>query len=240
MNASPHRQFATVVRRLGVLGAIFVAGAAFAPAAWAWDPPAAAPVLDPSIIQPDSQMRLRDDGSAVYLARGIDVGSDDLSQLVARPAGGPAAFANPFPSGFGQYVTTNLLMLSQLDAAGNLIAVRQASPLGVARLTPGANPAGVTIEPYADRISHIDIAPSGEAAAIVGGGSTASVSFRAAGADGRFDAPRSLTARATSVPTASASPSTRTAASSSSTGPSRTEPSCRPTRLQERTSGHRS
>ncbi len=192
MNAFPHRQFASLARRLGALGCILAIGAAFAPAASAWSPAEAAPELNPSNIQPDSSMRLREDDSAVYLARGLDVGSDDLTQLVIRPPAGPAAFADPFPSGFGQYVTTNLLLLSHLDAAGNLIAVRQASPLGVARLTPGANPAGVTIEPYADRISHIDIAPSGEAAAIVGGGSTASVSFRAAGADGRFDTPRSL------------------------------------------------
>lgn len=192
MNAFPHRQFASLARRLGVLGGILAVGAAFAPAASAWGPAEAAPVLDPSISQPAAEMRLREDDSAVYLARGLDVGSDDLTRLVVRPAGGPASFADPFPSGFGQYVTTSLLMLSPLDAAGNLIAVRQASPLGVARLTPGANPAGVTVEPYADRISHIDVAPSGEAAAIVGGGSTASASFRAAGADGRFDAPRSL------------------------------------------------
>jgi hypothetical protein len=192
MNPLARRPLRSLARRLTLLGGILAAGAALAPAAAAWGPREEAPELNPSIIQPDSALTLREDGSAVYLARGLDVGGDDVSQLVVRPPGGPASFADPFPGGFGQYVTTNLLMLSPLDAAGNLIVVRQASPLGVARLAAGASPAGVTVEPFADRISHIDVAPSGEAAAIVGGGSTASVSFRAAGPDGRFDAPRPL------------------------------------------------
>lgn len=177
------------ITRLAMLAGALVVGTALAPAAWAWEPREESPVLDPSIIQPDAQLRLREDGSAVYLARGI---GSDVNRLVVRPPGGPAGFASSFAGGFGQYASTNLLMLSPLDSAGNLVVVRQASPLGVAWLGAAADPAAVTVEPYADRISHLDTAPSGEAAAIVGGGSTASVSFRAAGPGGRFDTPRSL------------------------------------------------
>jgi hypothetical protein len=177
------------ITRLAMLAGALVVGTAGAPAAWAWEPREASPVLDPSIIQPDAQLRLREDGSAVYLARGT---GSEVNRLVVRPPGGPAGFASPFAGGFGQYASTNLLMLSPLDSAGSLVVVRQASPLGVAWLGAAADPAAVTVEPYADRISHVDIAPSGEAAAIVGGGSTASVSFRAAGPGGRFDTPRSL------------------------------------------------
>jgi hypothetical protein len=192
MNAFPHRQFASLARRLGVLGCILAIGAAFAPAASAWSPAEAAPELNPGNIQPDSSMRLREDDSAVYLARGLDVGSDDLTQLVVRPPAGPAAFASPFGGGFGQYTTTGLLLMSPLDAFGNLLAIRQGPPYNAAFLAPGANPAGIAVETTPARVSHVDVAPSGEAAAIVGGGSTASVSFRAAGPDGRFDTPRSL------------------------------------------------
>jgi hypothetical protein len=166
--------------------------AALAPSAAAWGPREEAPTLNTSIIQPDSSMVLRDDGSAAYLARGLDVGSDDATQLVVRSPGGPAAFASPFPSGFGQYSTTSNLFLTAPDAAGNLLVVRQPNPGGVALLTPGADPAGVTVVPQADRISHVDLAPSGEAAAIVGGGSTAGVSFRATGPNASFDARREL------------------------------------------------
>ncbi len=192
MNPSPPRPLATLARRLAVLGGVIAVGAAFAPSASAWGPREAAPVLDPSIIQPDAQLRLRDDGSAVYLARGVNVASDAQSQLVVRPPAGPAAFASPFAGGFGQYSTTGLLLMSPLDAFGNLLAIRQASPYDAAFLAPGANPAAIAVEATPARVSHIDVAPSGEAAAIVGGGSTASVSFRPAGPAGRFDAPRLL------------------------------------------------
>ncbi len=180
------------LRRCAAAATTFAALAAVAPAALAWGPPEPAPVLDPSIIQPSSQMRLRADGTALYLARGLDVGSNDSTRVVVRPPGGPAAFASPFPSGFGDYVTTGLLLVSPLDAGGNLLAIRQASAYNAVRLTPGADPAGLTVETTPERVSHVDVAPSGEAAAIVGGGSTASLSFRPAGPDGRFDTPRTL------------------------------------------------
>ncbi len=192
MTHSPRRSLRLALRRAAVAATAVAALAAVAPAASAWGPREEAPVLDPSIIQPSSQMRLRADGTALYLARGLDVGSNDSTRLVVRPPAGPAAFASPFPSGFGDYVTTSLLLLSPLDASGNLLAIRQASPYNAARLTPGADPAGLAIESTPDRISHVDVAPSGEAAAIVGGGSTVSLSFRPAGPDGRFDPPRTL------------------------------------------------
>lgn len=194
MNHSPRRpSLRSAARCASVLvGGLLAAGAALAPAAAAWGPSEPAPVLDANGFQPRSQLTLRADGSAVYLARGLDVGSDDRTQLVVRPAGGPATFASPFASAFGDGTTTNLLLLSPLDAGGNLLAVRQASPFGAVLLAPGADPAGVAVEAVPDRISQLDTASSGEAVAIVGGGSTASVSFRAAGPAGRFDAPRSL------------------------------------------------
>jgi hypothetical protein len=177
---------------LAVVCGLLAAGLALVPAASAWGPREDAPVLNPSIIQPDSSLTLREDGSAVYLARGLDVGGDDVSQLVVRPAGGPATFASPFPSGFGQYVSSNNIYLSPIDAAGNLLVYRTPDPKGLAFLAPGADPAGAAIEPLANQITEIDLAPSGEAAAIVSLGSTAGVSFREAGLGGSFDAPRML------------------------------------------------
>jgi hypothetical protein len=190
MTLSPRRSLRSC--RCAAAATAVAALAAVAPAASAWGPREVAPELNQTIIQPTSQMRLRADGTALYLARGLDVGPNDSSQLVVRPPSGPAAFASPFPSGFGDYVTTSLLLVSQLDAGGNLLAIRQASPYNAVRLTPGADPAGLTIESTPDRISHVDVAPSGEAAAIVGGGSTVGLSFRPAGPDGRFDTPRTL------------------------------------------------
>jgi hypothetical protein len=192
MNSSPHSPFRSLARRLAVAGGVLAVGAALAPSAAAWGPREDAPVLESSIIQPGSGLTLREDGSAVYLARGLDVASNDVNQLVARPPGGPAAFASPFPSGFGQYVSSNSLYLSPMDAAGNLLVYRTPDPKGLAFLAPGADPAGAAIEPLANQITEIDLAPSGEAAAIVSLGSTAGVSFRAAGPGRTFDAPRML------------------------------------------------
>ena len=152
----------------------------------------AAPTIDASIIQPDSSMTVLPDGSGRYLMMGALAGpSLRTNQLVVRPPGGPAAFAPPFPAAFGQYTSFDFLSLSPADAAGNQLAIREASPFGVAFLAPGADPAAAVMEPTR-QVTQIDVAPSGEAAAIVSGGSEAYVAFRGAGPGGRFDTPREL------------------------------------------------
>lgn len=150
----------------------------------------AAPVLNPSSIQPESAMTVLPDGSVRYLALGSGSGPY-TNQLVVRPPSGPAAFASPFPAAFGQYSSFSFLSLSPADASGSQLALRGTSPTGVSYLPPGANPAAAVIEPT-EQVTQIDLAPSGEAAAIVSGGSTAFVRFRPAGAAGRFDTPREL------------------------------------------------
>jgi hypothetical protein len=150
----------------------------------------AAPTIDSSIIQPDSSMTVLPDGSGRYLMLGA-AGSVRGNRLVVRPPAGPAAFVAPFPAVFGEYSSFDFLFLSPADAAGNQLAVREASPFGVAFLAPGADPAAATVEPTR-QITQIDVAPSGEAAAIMSENSEAYVSFRAAGPAGRFDTPRRL------------------------------------------------
>lgn len=150
-----------------------------------------APTIEAGIIQPDNGMTVLPDGTGRYLMLGAAAGSVRTNQLVVRPPAGPAAFASPFPSVLGQYTSFDFLMLSPADAAGNQLVVREADPFGVAFLAPGADPAAATIEPT-EHITQIDVAPSGEAAAITSDNSEAYVSFRAAGPAGRFDAPRRL------------------------------------------------
>lgn len=159
-----------------------------ASAAWTRE---AAPQLDPLVIQPGSSLTVLPDGSGRYLALGATAGGTHTNQLVVRPPAGPAAFASPFPAAFGQYSSYDFVSLSPADAAGDQLAVRGASPFGVAFLAPGANPAAATVEPTR-QITQIDLAPSGEAVAIMSDDSKAYVSFRAAGPAGRFDAPREL------------------------------------------------
>ncbi len=184
---SPTRRLAPA----SALGAAVLALSLLIPAsasAWVRE---AAPTLDPLAIQPEGSMTVLPDGTGRYLMLGTPSGSAHPNQLVVRPPAGPAAFAAPFPIGFGQDSTFRFLSLSPADAAGNQLAVRSVSPFGVAFLAPGADPASAVVE-LTRQITQIDVAPSGEAAAIMSDNSEAYVSFRAAGPAGRFDAPRRL------------------------------------------------
>ena len=152
----------------------------------------AAPVQDPSIFQPEVSMTVLPDGTARYLARGAEVGGDQTNRLVVRPPAGPAAFASPFPALLGQDDGfTGFLALSPADGAGNQLVVREVSPYAVGFLSAASDTGAAAAEPT-EQITQIDLAPSGEAAAIVSEGSTAAVSFRPAGPAGRFDALRPL------------------------------------------------
>ncbi|HMM49961.1 MAG TPA: hypothetical protein PKE32_10175, partial [Miltoncostaeaceae bacterium] len=142
-------------------------------------------------------MTMLPDGSARYVTLGPKVDSDNTNLLAVRPPAGPGGLAAAFPAQIGQASSSSILKLSPPDAAGNQLAVRTASPHGVAYLAPGADPAAAVFEPLVNQITQIAIAPSGEAAAIVSGsgapsGPAAAVSFRPAGPSGRFDTPRML------------------------------------------------
>ncbi len=172
-----------------VLGVTLLALALLVPAsasAWVRE---AAPGIG-AFFQGNSSMSVLPDGSLRYIAA-TGKSPSYGNQLVVRPPSGPAVLAAPFPAAFGQYSSDNFLSLSAPDASGGQLVVREASPFGVALLGPGADPAGVTVEPT-KHVTAIDLAPSGEAAAILSENSEAFVSFRAAGPAGRFDAPRKL------------------------------------------------
>lgn len=173
---------------LGVTLAIALLPLPASASAWTRE---AAPVLDPITIQPESSMTVLPDGSSRYLILGSAGGGERTNQVVERPSAGPATALSPFPALFGEYSSFDFLALSPADAAGNQLAYRSPGPFGAAFLAPGADPAAAMIEPT-EQITQIDLAPSGEAVAIVSEGSTAAVSFREAGPGGSFDALRPL------------------------------------------------
>lgn len=143
-----------------------------------------------AVFQSGSSLSVLPDGSARYIAAtGKSPGYGN--QLAVRPAGGPVAMAAPFPTALGQGSTDNLLRLSPDDAAGNQLVIREASPFGVGFLAAGGDPATVEAAPT-QQVTQLDVAPSGEAAAILSGGSEAFVSFRPAGPTATFDTPRPL------------------------------------------------
>lgn len=171
---------------LAVAALAALAFASVAAAAWTRE---AAPGLG-AVFQSNSSMSVLPDGSVRYIAA-TGKSPSYTNQLVVRPPAGSVAFAAPFPAAFGQNTSDNILSLSPPDASGNQLVIRGASPFGVAFLAPGGDPAGVA--PAATtQITAIDLAPSGEAAAIVSDNSEASVAFRPAGAAAVFDTPRTL------------------------------------------------
>lgn len=173
----------------GVVLALALLVPAASASAWVKE---AAPVQDGSIFQPEVSMTVLPDGTARYLAKGADVGGDQTNRLVVRPPAGPAAFASPFPAAIGQDDGfTGFLSLSPADAAGNQLVVRESSPFAVGFLNAASNTGAAIAEPV-NQVTAIDLAPSGEAAAIVSTGSEAFLRFRPAGPDGRFDTPREL------------------------------------------------
>jgi hypothetical protein len=152
----------------------------------------AAPVQDGSIFQPEASMTVLPDGTARYLARGLAVGGEQTNRLVVRPPAGGVAFAPPFPAALGQDDgLTGFLSLSPADASGNQLVVRETSPFAVGFLS-AAGDTGAAVDEPTQQVTQVDLAPSGEAAAIVSENSEASLRFRPAGPAGRFDAPRKL------------------------------------------------
>jgi hypothetical protein len=141
-------------------------------------------------FQDNSSLSVLPDGSVRYIGA---VGSSNpyTDRLVVRPPAGPVGFAAPFPTAFGQDSSSNILFLSPQDGAGNQLVVRESSPYGTAFLAAGGDPAAVAVAPI-EQVTQIDLAPSGEAAAIVSGGSEAFLRFRSAGPGGAFDAAREL------------------------------------------------
>lgn len=152
----------------------------------------AAPVQDGSLFQPDPSVTVLPDGTARYLARGSDIGGEQSNRLVVRPPSGPPAFASPFPAALGQDDGfTGFLSLSAPDGSGNQLVLRKASPFAVGFLSAASDTGAAVAEPTT-QVTQVDLAPSGEAAAIVSENSEAFLRFRPAGPDGRFDAPRTL------------------------------------------------
>ena len=187
---------ATGRARCLALGIVFlVAGLCFAEtgsASWVREKAPVDPANVSSTFIRDS-LRLLPDGTAVYLR--TDGGSRAPCRLARRPLGGPAALAPAFPATFAEEATTDSLGLSQPDAFGNLLVYRNGNATGTTQgsflLAPGASPAAAAPTPHG-RINVISMSQAGAAAAIVGGGSTANVSFRPAGAASAFDTPRPL------------------------------------------------
>lgn len=157
-----------------------------AAAAWTRE---AAPGIG-AFFQSNSSMSVLPDGSVRYIAASGS-GSLYTNQVVVRPPAGPATLATPFPSSFGQASSDDILALSPQDASGNQLVVRGRPPYGVSFLAPAGNPAAAVVE-ETNRVTAVDLAPSGEGAAIVSSGSEAWVRWRPAGPGAVFDAPRLL------------------------------------------------
>jgi hypothetical protein len=177
------------VKLRNLLGGMVLALALVVPAnasAWVKEP---VPAVG-AFFQEGSSLSVLPDGSVRYIGA---IGSSNpyTNRLIVRPPAGPVAFAPPFPTVFGQDDSDDILFLSPQDAAGNQLVVREESPYGTAFLAPGADPGAVAVSPIQQVIA-IDLAPSGEAAAIVSGGSEAFLTFREAGPGGTFDTPRPL------------------------------------------------
>lgn len=171
---------------LGVIFALAMLLPAASAFGWARE---AAPGVG-AVFQSGSSLTVLPDGSARYLAA-TGKSPSYANQPVVRPTGGPVAMAAPFPAALGQGSSESILRLSPDDAAGNQLVIREASPFGVGFLAAGGDPAAVSAAPTL-QVTQIDVALSGEAAAILSGGSEASVAFRPAGPAATFDTPRPL------------------------------------------------
>jgi len=175
------------VKLRSLLGGVALALALLVPAsASAWVKETAPAIGAP--FQEGASMSVLPDGSVRYIGA-VGASNPYTNRLVVRPPSGPVAFAPLFPTALGQGSSTNLLFLSPQDASGNQLVVRENSPYNTAYLAAGGDPGAVTPEPV-QQVVAIDLAPSGEAAAIISTGSEAAVRFRPAGPGGAWDTPR--------------------------------------------------
>lgn len=172
-----------------VFGGVVVALALLVPAsasAWVKE---AAPAIG-AFGQDNSSLSVLPDGSTRWIG---SFGSKNpyTNQLIVRPPAGPLALASPFPAPFSQDDSADVLFLSPQDAGGNQLVVREQSPYASGWLAANGDPAAVAVSPI-EQVIAIDLAPSGEAAAIISTGSNGAVRFRPAGPGGTWDAPRPL------------------------------------------------
>lgn len=175
------------VKLRSLLGGVVLALALLAPAsasAWVKE---TAPALG-AFGQDNSSLSVLPDGTTRWIG---SIGSKNpyTNQLIVRPPAGPVGFAPPFPSAFSQDDSADILFLSPQDAAGNQLVVREESPYASGWLAANGDPAALAVSPI-EQVIAIDLAPSGEAAAIISTGSNAAVRFRPAGPSGAWDTPR--------------------------------------------------
>jgi len=149
----------------------------------------AAPALG-AFGQDNSSLSVLPDGSTRWIG---SIGSKNpySNQLIVRPPAGPVGLASPFPTAFGQDDSADILFLSPQDASGNQLVIREESPYASGFLAANGDPAAVAVSPI-EQVIAIDLAPSGEAAALISTGSQGAVRFRPAGPGGAWDSPRPL------------------------------------------------
>lgn len=185
-NSSSHPR---PVKLRSLLGGAVLALALLLPAsasAWVKE---TAPALG-AFGQDNSSLSVLPDGSTRWIGS-IGASNPYTNRLISRPPAGPVGFAPLFPTAFSQDDSADILFLSPQDASGNQLVVREESPYASGFLAASGDPAAVTPSPI-EQVIAIDLAPSGEAAALISTGSQGAVRFRPAGPGGAWDAPRTL------------------------------------------------